>query len=166
MNGSPLKIDFHVHTLYSHDSKTSLKEVLVYAKRRGLDGVAITDHDAVEGAIKLSELCNKNDDSFIVIQGLEVSSKHGHILALNVNELIRDMMRDLVLGKISVEEVAQRVKSLYKPGMSMGTLARKIAGRVKMADVITLWHYSRLHLMRKMVELLENEELFSELFDY
>jgi len=74
---------------------------------------------------------------------------------------------DLIFKKLDFyKEVAQRVKSLYKPGMSMGTLARKIAGRVKMADVITLWHYSRLHLMRKMVELLENEELFSELFDY
>ena len=34
----------------------------------------------------------------------------------NVNELIRDMMRDLVLGKISVEEVAQRVKKGREKG--------------------------------------------------
>ena len=95
MNGSPLKIDFHVHTLYSHDSKTSLKEVLVYARRRGLDGVAITDHDTIEGAIELSKLCNKKGTPFIVIPGLEVSSKHGHILALNVNDLVKPG-RDIV----------------------------------------------------------------------
>ncbi|MCD6529167.1 PHP domain-containing protein [Candidatus Bathyarchaeota archaeon] len=95
MNSSPLKIDFHVHTLYSHDSKTSLKEVLVYARRRGLDGVAITDHDTIEGAIELSKLCNKKGTPFIVIPGLEVSSKHGHILALNVNDLVKPG-RDIV----------------------------------------------------------------------
>ncbi|MCD6529490.1 PHP domain-containing protein [Candidatus Bathyarchaeota archaeon] len=95
MNYSPLKIDFHVHTRYSHDSNTSLREVLVYAKRRGLDGVAITDHDTVEGGLKLSKLCRKKGFSFIVIQGLEVSSKHGHILALNVSEPVRPG-RDIV----------------------------------------------------------------------
>jgi len=51
----PLKIDLHVHTRFSRDSKTTLREVVLYAKMRKLDGVAITDHDTVEGAAALSQ---------------------------------------------------------------------------------------------------------------
>lgn len=81
----PLKIDLHLHTHYSEDATTTLKEVVYYAKRRGLDGVAVTDHDTTQGARKLVRQKPKN---FIVIPSVEVSSLHGHVLALNVTEPI------------------------------------------------------------------------------
>lgn len=73
-----LKIDLHVHTRYSSDSFISLKQVVAYAKKRGLDGVAVTDHNTVEGALKL-----KTRD-IIVVPGIEVSTLNGHLLGLNV----------------------------------------------------------------------------------
>jgi len=73
-----LKIDLHVHTCYSPDAVTTLKEVIVYSKKRGLDGVAITDHDTIAGALKL-----QNSD-LIVIPGMEITISRGHLLALNV----------------------------------------------------------------------------------
>lgn len=84
MKGLPLKIDLHVHTCYSDDCTTTLDEVVAHSKRRGLDGVAITDHDVIEGALKLVQ---KNED-FIVIPGVEVTTLRGHIIALNVTKLI------------------------------------------------------------------------------
>lgn len=78
-----LKIDLHIHTQYSEDCKTSLNEVIQHAKNRGLDGVAITDHDTVRGALKLAE-----SKDLLVIPGTEVSSLHGHILGLNITESI------------------------------------------------------------------------------
>ncbi len=79
MNRVPLRMDLHVHTCYSRDATTTLKEVVAYAKKRGLDGVAITDHDAVEGAL---ELIRKK--SLLIVPGIEISTKHGHVLALNI----------------------------------------------------------------------------------
>ena len=73
-----LKIDFHVHTCYSRDSSTTLKQVVSFAKKRGLDGVAITDHNTVEGALKL-----KTRD-ILVVPGIEVSTLQGHLLGINV----------------------------------------------------------------------------------
>ncbi len=73
-----LKIDLHVHTCYSHDSSITLKQVVAFAKKRGLDGVAITDHNTVKGALKL-----KTRD-ILVVPGIEVSTLNGHLLGLNV----------------------------------------------------------------------------------
>jgi len=76
----PLKIDFHVHTCYSHDGITTPKQLIAYAKRRGLDGVAITDHDTIDGAVKLA----KKKTGLLIIPGVEVTTKQGHVIALNV----------------------------------------------------------------------------------
>lgn len=72
-------MDLHVHTCYSYDATTTLREVVAYAKKRGLDGVAITDHDTVQGALKL---VHKN--SPLILSGVEVTTQRGHVLALNV----------------------------------------------------------------------------------
>ncbi len=96
MKSLALKLDLHVHTCYSCDATTTLKEVLTQSKKRGLDGVAITDHDTVEGARKLAR-----SDEIVVIPGVEVSSLQGHILGLNIT-------RPIPLG-LDVRETIRRV---------------------------------------------------------
>jgi hypothetical protein len=91
-----LKIDLHVHTHYSADSLITPDELAFYAKKRGLDGIAVVDHDTLDGALKIAE---KTD--FFVISGMEVTSKNGHIIALNIKEHIR---KDL-----SVDETVDRI---------------------------------------------------------
>lgn len=83
MTPLPLKIDLHIHTFYSHDSTITPKELVTYAKKNGLDAVAVTDHDSNEAALKLS----KRKD-FLIIPGVEVSTINGHVLALDVTEKI------------------------------------------------------------------------------
>jgi len=83
VKNSPLKIDLHVHTCYSEDATTTLKEVVYYAKKKGLDGVAVTDHETLRGALKLAR-----KSQLIIIPGLEVETQRGHILALNITTLI------------------------------------------------------------------------------
>ncbi len=91
-----LKIDLHVHTHYSVDSLITPDELTFYAKKRGLDGVAVVDHDTLDGALKTAE---KTD--FFVIPGMEVTSKNGHIVALNVKEHIpKDLNVDETVDKI------------------------------------------------------------------
>jgi predicted metal-dependent phosphoesterase TrpH len=79
-----LKIDLHVHTCYSHDATTTPKELIHYAKKQGLHGVAITDHNTIEGAQKIS----RKTKELIIIPGVEINTKQGHILALNVTKNI------------------------------------------------------------------------------
>ena len=78
-----INADLHVHSNYSKDSTITPKELVFYAKKRGLNAVAVTDHDQIEGSCKIAE-----ETDFLVIPGMEVSSADGHIVALNIQDLI------------------------------------------------------------------------------
>lgn len=51
-------VDLHTHTTAS-DGKLSPRELLIYAKEKGLSAIAITDHDTVEGAVEASRICHE-----------------------------------------------------------------------------------------------------------
>jgi len=85
-----LKIDMHVHTSYS-DSSGSVKEILEEARRKGLDGVAITDHETIRGA---NEALRRRNE-LVVIPGQEVRTKRCEILALGIRRKIEDDMPTL-----------------------------------------------------------------------
>ena len=89
-----LKMDTHIHSEYSPDSKSKLKDIFNVAKNRGLDIIAISDHNTVEGSKEAIRL-TKNDDLFVV-PSIEISSLEGHILGFGCEENIK---RDLPAGE-------------------------------------------------------------------
>lgn len=89
-----LKLDLHVHTERSRDAFTTLEELFRYAKLRGLDGVAVTEHDLVTDV--------KTSLDIIVIPGIEVSSLDGHVLGLGVSDHIE--------RGLSADETVDRIK--------------------------------------------------------
>lgn len=97
-----MKIDIHVHSSYSNDSSASPKEILAHAKKIGLDGIAITDHNEIRGSLKLYEE-NKSIKDFAIIPGMEVSSSEGHVLALGITEPVQ---RDLT-PKETIEKITE-----------------------------------------------------------
>jgi len=91
-----VKADLHVHTTYSSDSIITPSDLVFYAKKRGLTAVAVTDHNQVEGAKKIAR-----ETGFLIIPGTEVSSRDGHIVGLNVNEVIpRGLSADETVDRI------------------------------------------------------------------
>ncbi len=77
------RVDFHVHTLASPDSLTSVEAVLAMARRRGLQKVAITDHNTLWGAKAAQQL-----DPERVIVGEEIMTTEGELLAYFLEETI------------------------------------------------------------------------------
>lgn len=92
-----IKADLHVHSTYSKDSLITPKDLIYYSKKNGLNAVAVTDHDKLEGAYKIAK---KTD--FLVIPGMEISSSEGHIVALNIKEPIPK--------GLSARETVERIK--------------------------------------------------------
>lgn len=78
-----IRADLHVHTVYSSDSLTPLSVVEEFVFRRGLEALAITDHNTIEGALMLRQRA-----PFVVIVGEEIHSNQGEIIGLFLQEPI------------------------------------------------------------------------------
>ena len=96
-----LNLDLHIHSQYSEDATGSPKEIIKILQKKGLNGMAITDHNTIKGSIKALKDAPKD---FIVITGAEISTNNGHILALSIKEDIPK--------KLTVEETVDRIIEL------------------------------------------------------
>lgn len=90
--------DLHNHTRYSPDSRVAPKDLVARARRGGLTGIAITDHNEVRG-IREAELAAGPE--FVVIPAIEVSTRSGHVLGYGV--------RDIIPRDLSVADTVQRI---------------------------------------------------------
>lgn len=96
-----LKFDLHVHSKYSYDSFLSPERILKIAKKKGLDGVAITDHNTIKGGIEALKI-EKGED-FKVIVGAEMKTEYGDIVGLCLNEEIRSRKFVEVIEEIKAQ---------------------------------------------------------------
>ncbi|MGQ9515280.1 MAG: PHP domain-containing protein [Thermoproteota archaeon] len=81
MDGSPY--DLHVHSMFSGDSILRPETIIRVAIKRGLKGVAITDHETVQGGHKVRSLAEKR---LSIIVGYETRIQGRDILCLFVEE--------------------------------------------------------------------------------
>lgn len=79
--------DLQIHTDQS-DGMDTAATIFQAALRRGLDTVAITDHDQTRGALIARELAAQQQHQLDVIVGSEVTSRGGHMLALWIEDPI------------------------------------------------------------------------------
>lgn len=96
-----MRLDLHNHTRHSPDSRVSPADLVAAARRAGIDGLAITDHNAVAGVREAEEAAGPG---FLVIPGIEISTAAGHVLAYGVRAVLP---RDL-----SVAETVERITAL------------------------------------------------------
>lgn len=82
MPRSSFRLDLHVHTRHSFDAKGTVLDLAMAAQRRGLWGFAVTDHDSTAGWAEIEAAREKT--GLLIIPGIEVSTKVGHVLALGV----------------------------------------------------------------------------------
>jgi predicted metal-dependent phosphoesterase TrpH len=87
-----LKFDLHVHTVRSPDAHTKIEDLPAIIRAKGLDGVATTEHN------------NFDPPTFsdvIILPGIEVSSRDGHVIGLGV--------REKIASGLSADETIQRI---------------------------------------------------------
>jgi predicted metal-dependent phosphoesterase TrpH len=79
--------DLHIHTTYSKDATTTVRGILKQASEcTNLDVIAITDHDEIRGALEACDLASQY--SIEVIPGIEISTREGHLVALDIKECV------------------------------------------------------------------------------
>jgi len=88
-----LKLDLHIHTSCS-DGIPTPEEVVMHAKKIGLDGIAITDHDTMEGFKRAEKIAKKLN--ILLIPAAEITTPHGDILALGIKEIPKGKAIEIV----------------------------------------------------------------------
>ena len=78
-----LKVEFHCHSIYSKDGLMPLDDLLKLAQKRGIDRLAITDHNTTRGAFAAKKLAPD-----IVIVGEEIMTTKGELLGYYMKEEI------------------------------------------------------------------------------
>jgi predicted metal-dependent phosphoesterase TrpH len=91
-------LDLHVHTFYSSCSLLSFREILEECKKKGIGGVAITDHNRIDGALRF-----RKESSFPTIVGEEIATDKGEITGL--------FLESPVPKGMSLEKTASAIKN-------------------------------------------------------
>ena len=90
-----LKLDLHVHTSRSSDAFTSPKRLATICENRGLDGLAITDHNV---------LASDKSVELVILPGIEISTLDGHVIGLGLSEAVS--------RGLSADETIRRIRDL------------------------------------------------------
>ncbi len=122
-----MKVDLHVHTICSKilftnkwarffevkDCYSIPEEVYKIAKKRGMDLVAITDHNEIACALELSK---KYEDVIVGAEYTVKASKKGHLVDVIVLDLDEQLHKEfLKLRKIGLKEFTKFAKKEGKP---------------------------------------------------
>lgn len=94
-----VRVDCHVHSYRSGDSRTSLEQIECAAVEAGLDYVCITDHGTIEGAEEARESFSQLE----VIVGQECRTWAGEIIGLFLSKRIP--------GNLQPEAVIEAIKA-------------------------------------------------------
>ncbi|MCD6380817.1 MAG: PHP domain-containing protein [Candidatus Odinarchaeota archaeon] len=143
--------DFHIHTIYSNDSSIRIKDLLKYSNKKGIDVIAITDHNEIKGA-KIAKYLSRKMDSPFVIVGEELKTYIGDLLFLFIDEKIdtKDPLESLDLchemGGICIFPHPPRYHNLNDE------LTREVLSKVDAIEI-----YNSHTLMRKdSIEFLKS----------
>jgi predicted metal-dependent phosphoesterase TrpH len=79
-----MKADLHAHTHFSRDALTSVSTFARRYAQAGIDCVAVSDHNNIDGALAV-----RSEAAFRVIVSEEIKSSEGEIIGLFLQETIR-----------------------------------------------------------------------------
>lgn len=97
-------LDLHVHTWHSADSTIKPRELVTEARKRGLDGLAVTDHSKFSGALEVKNIAKEVKSDLVIIAGEEVLTERGEVLAFFISKEIRPGGFEDVVDEIKAQD--------------------------------------------------------------
>lgn len=95
-------IDIHCHTSESLDSFLAPVDAIADARAIGLDAVCFTEHDRQWETFEIRSIAA--EQRFTVVNGVEVSTELGHVLAFGLREFHLEYRKFERLANVAVEE--------------------------------------------------------------
>jgi predicted metal-dependent phosphoesterase TrpH len=77
------RVELHSHSQWSKDSLMRFERIMALCEKRGIDRLALTDHNTAEGALAFHKLAPE-----LVIVGEEIMTTQGELLAYFVQETV------------------------------------------------------------------------------
>ena len=118
-----MKIDLHVHTEFSADSRMSLEAAVAAARRKGLGGIAVANHNVFVPPPQL--------DDFVIIPACEYSTDAGHIITYFISEALDEGLEKDSLGRFRWQDILCRARSAG----ALAFLAHPYAPRHDVAEI-------------------------------
>jgi predicted metal-dependent phosphoesterase TrpH len=94
-----VRVDLHLHSIFSHDGQSSLEALIERSRECGLDRIALTDHNTIEGALELARMAPE-----LTIVGEEAKTSEGEVIGLFIAERLTPYLRP--------EEVMDRIHEM------------------------------------------------------
>ncbi len=133
--------DLHNHSVYSDGTYTP-RQLLEYAKQKGLLALALTDHNCVDGAEELEKYAKEIGIEALVGSELttEYKGKETHLLALFLNKEAREEMKEFFAERKRLKEESNErlAKALIEGGYQIN-----FEGMKKKYKSINRAHFSR-----------------------
>lgn len=129
-----MKLDLHVHTKYSRDGVSSPRKMVEAAKKKGLDGLAITDHNNVKGWKEAIETAKRLNLKLVPGEEIKVYSggeTRGELLCLFLQEGIKKGELGEVLDRLKQQDAVIIVSHPFDPYrqfQNVEEVARKVHG--------------------------------------
>jgi hypothetical protein len=95
-----LTFDLHIHSRYSFDSYLDPSCIVEAAKRKGLTGIAVVDHNTIQGAVEAEKIAKQE---LIVICATEINTEIGDVVGLFINRDIRARKFEDVVSEIKAQ---------------------------------------------------------------
>lgn len=119
-----MKYDLHIHSKYSYDSISAPDKIIKIAKKRGLSGIAVTDHNTIMGG--LNTLKANRDREFKVVIGAEIKTEYGDVIGLFLNDEIKSRSFDTVIEEIRSQGGISILAHPYRQYKFPETLASRV----------------------------------------
>lgn len=131
-----MRMDLHSHTWYSHDSILKPKDMVEACLRKGVNCLAVTDHNEIDGAKAVARIA-----PFKVIIGEEIRTLDGEITGLFLKERIPPNLSAVE----TIREIRRQKGLVYVPhpfaaGVTMRLRRGVLEAVAETVDIVEGWN--------------------------
>ena len=93
----------HFHSCYSYDSISSIKSIVEFALKNGINFLILTDHDTIDGSRELKAYVDRNDIDLEVIIAAEYKTEFGDVIAAGIQTEIISMEFENFINEVRAQ---------------------------------------------------------------